>query len=100
MIETAADFVEKNTAKLRNFTTSERKLSANQPEIDPTSGNRINFQNIDHILDKKLILLVNDPNVAGSSWELPKIEWKEDAASLREVCQSILYSFFHIFYEF
>ena len=57
-------------------------MSSNQGEID--LNNKVNFQSIDHIMDKKLILLVNDPN-SGSSWELPKIEWKENAESLRDV---------------
>lgn len=83
LIETAVDFQEKNLAKLKSFQAGERKLSSAQGEID--LNNKANFKNIDHIMDKKLILLVNDPN-SGASWELPKIEWKENVDSLRDVC--------------
>ena len=91
VVETAVDFQEKNLAKLKNFQPGERKLSSAQAEID--LNNKANFQSIDHIMDKKLILLVNDPNSGNASWELPKIEWKENFESLRDVfiCLIVIY---------
>jgi len=91
LIETAVDFQEKNLDKLKKFQAGERKMSSSQGEID--LNNKVNFQSIDHIMDKKLILLVNDPN-SGSSWELPKIEWKENAESLRDVSKNFYSSKF------
>ena len=43
------------------------------------------LQNIERVLDKKLILLVHDSKT--STWELPKIEWNVDDLTLRYVSQ-------------
>ena len=96
ILETAADYHEKNLKKLKEFKFVERKLSANQPEFDPNSNIKTNFQNIDHILDKKLILLVNDTNTPNSNWELPKIEWTEEDVSLRRVGYFICLFYFDV----
>ena len=58
VIETANDFQDKNLARLKKFEPATRKLSSSQPEIDANGSNKSNFQSIDHIMDKKLILLV------------------------------------------
>ena len=101
-METAADYHEKNLKRLKEFKFGERKLGANQPEFEPNStNNKTNFQNIDHILDKKLILLVNDVNTPNSNWELPKIEWTEEDVSLRSVGYFVyFYLFDGLFIEF
>jgi hypothetical protein len=95
VIETALDYEEKCLIELKKLQFAERKLSADFDRIQKEGnqqGNKENmktlFQNVDYILDKKLILLINDP--VTSTWQLPYAEWTGADSSLRQVRKSIL----------
>jgi hypothetical protein len=92
LIETALDYEEKYLKKLNSIKLTERRLGADfdkQKAASSSENSKISdetkaqLQNVDYILDKKLILLINEPNT--SSWQLPKIEWSLSDVSLRQV---------------
>lgn len=84
-IETAIDFEDKAQKELEMFKFGQRiTASAASQELEEMSmdykasdkGGKKKaapLQNIERVLDKKLILLVHDAKT--SNWELPKIEW-------------------------
>lgn len=80
LIETALDYEEKCLKELNAIKLGERKLSVNIGEKsgEDASGK---FRNFDYVLDKKLILLVNEPDT--SNWHLPQLEWTQNDTSLR-----------------
>jgi hypothetical protein len=88
LIETALDYEEKCLKQLNSIKFADRKLSIGY-ENKLKGSNEANavknteLQNFDYVLDKKLILLVNEPNT--SNWRLPKIEWSSNDVSLRQV---------------
>jgi hypothetical protein len=91
VIETAVDYEEKCLKDLKKMQFSERKLSCGfDANVKEQSKDKLKslFQNIDYILDKKLILLVNDP--VTSTWQLPYAEWTAADLSLRNVRLIIL----------
>lgn len=84
IIETAVDYEDKQLKQLKAFKFAERKLSTDFDKQNSDNANKKTlFQNVDYILDKKLILLVNEPNTC--TWQLPKVEWSVKDASLRQV---------------
>lgn len=92
IIETALDYEEKCLNQLKAIKFSERKLSDDYDKkligMNQSTDKRniAELQNVDYILDKKLILLVNEDNT--SNWGLPKAEWSITDTSLRQVCNS------------
>ena len=92
VIETAVDFEEKSKKELAAFKFGQRNLSKDSPietegsdhiKKDDFKKKRAILQNVDRILDKKLIFLIHDP--IKSTWELPKLQWSPKDQSLREV---------------
>lgn len=86
LVETAQDYEEKCLKELNALKLAERKSSAQfekSLKTNPVSENVTKFRNFDYVLDKKLILLVNEPNT--SNWHLPQIEWTQNDISLRSV---------------
>ncbi len=86
VIETALDYEEKCLKELKKLKFSERKLSTDfDGQLKGESKEKLKslFQNVDYILDKKLVLLVNDPIT--STWQLPFAEWTAVDPSLRHV---------------
>lgn len=81
LIETALDYEEKCLKELNAIKLGERKLSLNIGENSENASGK--FRNFDYVLDKKLILLVNEPNT--SNWHLPQLEWTQNDTSLRTV---------------
>ena len=75
MIETALDYEDKCLKELNSFKFAPRLLSADFPASSPSDApaSLQRLKNTDHILDKKLILLIRDE--ATSSWTLPQLEW-------------------------
>jgi hypothetical protein len=97
VIETALDFEERCIKELKSVKFGERKLSSNKenPNNDYKNNENISYlKNADHILDKKLILLVNDKD--SSDWRLPALEWNENDNSLRAVFLYFL-NFFYLY---
>jgi hypothetical protein len=78
VIETAVDFEDKCLKQLKAFKFAERRIGS-QFQDDQVRSQYL--KNIDHILDKKLILLTK----SNDNWELPKIEWTPGDHSLRNV---------------
>jgi hypothetical protein len=80
--------------ELKKLKFSERKLASDfDAQMKGESKEKLKslFQNVDYILDKKLILLVNDPIT--STWQLPFAEWTAVDPSLRHViffCKNLL----------
>jgi hypothetical protein len=91
VIETALDYEEKSLKRLQSIKLTERRLSTNeQQEAERRSAatnKRAVLQNVDHILDRKLILLVNDKS--SSDWQLPSIKLTPSDISLRNVIYSL-----------
>lgn len=97
VIETALDFEERCLKELKSIKFGERKLSENtENQIKDYKNNQtISYlKNTDHILDKKLILLVNDKD--SSDWRLPSLEWKETDSSLR-IVKSFIFNSINIY---
>ena len=94
------DYEEKCLKELNAVKFADRKLSMKNTSSQPTPKISIEsskkLQNFDLVLDKKLIMLVNEPNT--SDWRLPKIEWTKPDNSLRQVscycwlCQINIYT--------
>lgn len=84
VIETAIDYEDKQIKQLKSFQFGKRKTSAQfDKECAEKENKKLLLQNIDYILDKKLILLVSEPN--SSVWQLPKVELALNDSSLRQV---------------
>jgi hypothetical protein len=97
VVETAVDYEDKCIKELQSITFSQRKLSTSKEnqmsEDDYSKKESISYlKNSDHILDKKLILLVNDK--ASSNWQLPNMEWIQSDPSLRAVKNLLHFDFF------
>ncbi|RNA09918.1 transcription initiation factor IIA subunit 2 [Brachionus plicatilis] len=86
VIETAVDYEDKQLKQLESFQFAKRKTSRGfDKEIAETDNKKLLLQNIDNILDKKLILLVSEPN--SSVWQLPIVELNLEDASLRQTAE-------------
>lgn len=86
VIETALDYEEKCLKELKKLQFSERNLASDfDLKKSKSDANNSQLQNVDYILDKKLILLVNDP--ATSTWQLPFVEWTNKDASLKNTAE-------------
>lgn len=84
LIETALDFEEKCLKELNAIKLGERRLGADFDKLPKIDDTKTKFRNFDYVLDKKLILLVYEPDT--SKWQLPKLEWSQNDLSLRMVC--------------
>lgn len=84
MIETALDYEEKCLRALKKMQFAERKLHNG---LEKQRDDSKSFNNVDYILDKKLVLLINDPIT--STWQLPYIEWAANDLTLRTVSNHI-----------
>jgi hypothetical protein len=75
---------------MQSIKLAERRVSTNeQHEAERKANKKTVLQNVDHILDRKLILLVNDKS--SSEWQLPSIKLMPSDMSLRNVI-----SLFHL----
>ena len=83
IIETAIDYEDKQLKQLKSFEFAKRKTTAEFDKENSGKDKKLMLQNIDYILDKKLILLVSEPN--SSVWQLPRIELALNDSSLRQV---------------
>ena len=97
-LETALDFEDKAQKELELFKFGKRMTStatelddASDPKSSEKGGKKkaAPLQNIERVLDKKMILLVHDSKT--SNWELPKIEWTVTDHTLRYVGLSFLW---------
>jgi len=85
IVETALDFEDKGARELSAIQFAERKLAASCNSNRATDDG---LKNVDHILDKKVVLLVHDK--ATDSWQLPNMEWTEEDSSLRSTSERYL----------
>ncbi|CAF0805276.1 unnamed protein product [Brachionus calyciflorus] len=86
VIETAVDYEDKQLKQLKSFNFTKRNTSAEFDKENAQNPNKkLLLQNIDYILDKKLILLVSEPN--SSVWQLPKVDVSLNDVSLRQTAE-------------
>lgn len=82
VVETAIDFEDKAKKQLDMFKFADRNSSS---DLEKSGTNRQSYlKNVEFLLDKKLILLVNEPGKS-AHWRLPKLEWTLNDKSLRNV---------------
>jgi large subunit ribosomal protein L46 len=85
VVETAVDFEDKQLKSLKACQFAERKTSNEFDKQAGTQNKKLLLQNIDYILDKKLILLVSEPN--SSVWRLPRVDFLLNETSLRQTAE-------------
>lgn len=88
LIETALDFEEKCLKELNAIKLGERRLGSDFDKLPKIDDTKTKFRNFDYVLDKKLILLVYEPDT--SKWQLPKLEWSQNDVSLRMTAEKAI----------
>lgn len=81
VIETALDFEEKCDAEFKKFNFGQR---------EPTEADKNNFKTLKRVLNRKLILIVKNPET--KEWELPTHQWTQ-GEPLRKVGDHVKFNF-------
>jgi len=89
VIETAVDYEDQCLKQLRSFKFADRQTNNTAETLTGLKKPTGVLNNIDRILDKKLILLVYDAEK--SKWALPEIKYTQTDPSLRHTAERSVY---------